>query len=92
LGKISKPAPTKTYTSRLGYSCVQQVRFMAQYLALLKYKLKNRIMKNTSTKATITLRTIGLELKAILENDIRKFTAPQYINNKNAAFLQFIAA
>lgn len=49
-------------------------------------------MKNASTKATITLKAIEQELKAILENDIRKFTAPQYINNKNAAFLQFIAA
>ncbi|HEY8780230.1 MAG TPA: hypothetical protein VIM16_01340 [Mucilaginibacter sp.] len=49
-------------------------------------------MKNTSTKTTITLKAIQQELKAILEKDIRKFTMPQYINNKNAAFLQFIVA
>jgi len=49
-------------------------------------------MKNTSTKTSITLKAIQRELKAILENDIRKFTLPQYVNNKNAAFLQFIAA
>ena len=48
-------------------------------------------MKNTSTK-TATLKAIELELKAILENDIRKFSAPRYTNFKNAAFLQFIAA
>jgi hypothetical protein len=49
-------------------------------------------MKKTSTKPAITLKAIQQELKAILENDIRKFTAPQYVNNKNAAFLQFISA
>jgi hypothetical protein len=48
-------------------------------------------MKKTSTK-TITLKAIQQELKAILENDIRKFTAPQYANNKNAAFMQLISA
>jgi hypothetical protein len=65
---------------------------MAQYLALLKYTFKKPEMKNTSNKTTIALKAIQQELKAILEDDIRKFTAPQYINNKNAAFLQFIAA
>jgi len=49
-------------------------------------------MKQTSTKNTITLKTIQRELKAILAKDITKFTSPQYLNNKNAAFLQFIAA
>jgi len=49
-------------------------------------------MKTTSTKTTITLKSIQRELKTILENDIRKFTAPQYVNNRNAAFLQLIAA
>ena len=49
-------------------------------------------MKKTSTKPTITLKAIQKELKAILENDIRKFTAPQYVHNKNAAFMQFISA
>ncbi|WP_295672964.1 hypothetical protein [uncultured Mucilaginibacter sp.] len=48
-------------------------------------------MKNTSTKTIITLKAIQRELKAILENDIRMLTAPQYVNNKNAAFLQLIA-
>jgi hypothetical protein len=47
-------------------------------------------MKTTSTKTTITLKAIQQELKAILENDIRKFIGPQYINNKNAAFMQLI--
>jgi hypothetical protein len=59
---------------------------------MVKYNFKNLVMKNTSTKTIITLKAIQQELKAILENDIRKFTAPQYINNKNAAFLQFIVA
>jgi hypothetical protein len=49
-------------------------------------------MKNTAKNTSITLKAIQQELKTILENDIRKFTAPQYVNNKNAAFLQFIAA
>jgi hypothetical protein len=62
---------------------------MARYLSLLSIIEKSK-MKKTSTK-TITLKAIQQELKAILENDIRKFTAPQYINNKNAAFLQLIS-
>jgi len=49
-------------------------------------------MKKTSTKPTITLKAIQRELKTILENDIRKFTEPQYIGNKNAAFLLLISA
>ncbi|HWZ03409.1 MAG TPA: hypothetical protein VNX40_07320 [Mucilaginibacter sp.] len=48
-------------------------------------------MKNTATKTTITLKTIQRELKAILEVDIRKLTSPQYVNIRNAAFLQLIA-
>ena len=49
-------------------------------------------MKTASTKTTVTIKSIQRELKAILENDIRKFNTPQYIKNKNAAFMQFIAA
>jgi len=49
-------------------------------------------MKTTTTKSTVSLKSVEKELKAILEQDIRKFTAPQYINNKHAAFLQLIAA
>ena len=49
-------------------------------------------MKKTSIKTTPTLRAIQKELKAILEDDIRKFNAPQYINHKHAAFLQLISA
>jgi hypothetical protein len=49
-------------------------------------------MKNTSNKTTVMLKAIDLELKKILEADIRKFTAAKYSKNKNAAFLQLIAA
>ncbi len=49
-------------------------------------------MKTTSTKKFTSLKSIEKELKAILENDIRKFDAPQYTNHKFAAFLQLIAA
>jgi len=49
-------------------------------------------MKTTSTKQSISLKSVEKELKAILENDIRKLNAPQYVNHKFAAFLQFIAA
>jgi hypothetical protein len=54
--------------------------------------VKTSIMKTTSTKTVISLKSVEKELKAILEQDIRKLNAPQYINNKYAAFLQFIAA
>jgi|GEM_PF-2055284 hypothetical protein len=49
-------------------------------------------MKNTSKNTRILLKAIELELKAILEIDIKKFSKAGYIKNKNAAFLQFIAA
>jgi hypothetical protein len=49
-------------------------------------------MKTATTKTTTSLRSVEKELKAILENDIRKLTGPQYVNNKFAAFLQLIAA
>jgi hypothetical protein len=49
-------------------------------------------MKTSSTQTTISLKAVEKELKAILEKDIRKFNAPQYVNNKYAAFLQLIAA
>jgi len=48
-------------------------------------------MKN-STKTTVLLKAIDLELKAILEQDIRKFNSAKFNKNKNAAFLQLIAA
>jgi hypothetical protein len=48
-------------------------------------------MKN-STKTTVLLKAIDLELKAILEQDIRKFNSAKFNRNKNAAFLQLIAA
>ena len=54
-------------------------------------------MKNTSTKTNelktaVLLKAFDLELKAILENDLKNFTAAKYNRNKNAAFLQLIAA
>jgi hypothetical protein len=49
-------------------------------------------MKTTPTKQSFSLKSVEKELKAILENDIRKLNAPQYVNHKFAAFLQFIAA
>ncbi len=49
-------------------------------------------MKTSSTKKSISLRSVDKELKAILEDDIRKLNAPQYANHKLAAFLQLIAA
>lgn len=49
-------------------------------------------MKTTSTKTTVLLKAIDLELKAILENDIRKFNSAKHEKNKYAAFLQLIAA
>ena len=49
-------------------------------------------MKTTPTKKSISLRSVDKELKAILEDDIRKLSAPQYVNHKFAAFLQLIAA
>jgi len=48
-------------------------------------------MKNV-TKTTPLLKAIDLELKAILAKDIRKFNTVKEIKNKNAAFLQLIAA
>ena len=49
-------------------------------------------MKNTATKTAVMLKAIDLELKAILEADIKKFNTAKYVRNKNAAFLQLIAA
>ncbi|BAU52500.1 hypothetical protein [Mucilaginibacter gotjawali] len=49
-------------------------------------------MKTTATKPTVSLKSVEKELKAILEQDVRKLNAPQYINHKYAAFLQLIAA
>ena len=49
-------------------------------------------MKISTTKKPVSLKSIEKEFKAILEDDIRKLTAPQYINHKFAAFMQLIAA
>jgi len=49
-------------------------------------------MKTASTKPTISLKSVDKELKAILEDDIRKLNDPQYAKHKLAAFLQLIAA
>ena len=48
-------------------------------------------MKNP-TKITATIKSFDKELSAILEKDIRKFTAAKDLKIKNAAFLQLIAA
>jgi hypothetical protein len=48
-------------------------------------------MKNSANAATL-LKAIDKKLKTILEEDIRKFTDTRDIKNKNAAFLQLIAA
>jgi len=49
-------------------------------------------MKTTTSKSTVSLKSVEKELKAILEQDVRKLNSPQYINHKYAAFLQLIAA
>jgi hypothetical protein len=45
----------------------------------------------TSTKTTIVLKALDLELKAILKKDIEKFRQQQLKNNE-AAFRQLLAA
>ena len=47
-------------------------------------------MKN-STNTTVLLKALDLELKAILERDIKAFKAEKQ-RKQNAAFLQLIAA
>jgi hypothetical protein len=54
-------------------------------------------MKTTTTQLSavqtkVLLKAIDLELKAILENDIRKLHALTDVRIKQAAFLQLIAA
>lgn len=56
-----------------------------------KGQLKTNIMKTNQAKKHVSLRSIEKELKMILEDDIRKLNAPQYVNHKFAAFLQLIA-
>jgi len=58
---------------------------------IISYNIKTCHMKNV-TKTTPLLKAIDLELKAILAKDIRKFNTVKEIKNKNAAFLQLIAA
>jgi len=48
-------------------------------------------MKNSTDTAAL-LKVIDKQLKSILKKDIRKFTEAKNIKNKNAAFLQLIAA
>jgi hypothetical protein len=47
-------------------------------------------MKNSTI--TTLLKAIDKQLKTILEEDIRKFTGTHDVKNKNASFLQLIAA
>jgi len=47
-------------------------------------------MKN-STKTIVMLKALDIELKAILEKDLKAFKAAEQ-QKKNAAFLQLIAA
>jgi len=56
----------------------------------VKETLKRRAMKN-STNTTVLLKALDLELKAILEKDIKAFKIKQQVKN-NATFLQAIAA
>jgi hypothetical protein len=50
-------------------------------------------MKNsTQTTATVLLKAIDNELRSILENDVRKLAEAKEIKNRDAAFLQLIAA
>jgi hypothetical protein len=49
-------------------------------------------MKTKATQTPALLTSIDLQLKAILENDIRKINAEKDAWIKNAAFLQLIAA
>jgi hypothetical protein len=48
--------------------------------------------KKPSTETTALLEAIELELKAILEDDVRKLQNAEDIRIKQAAFLQMIAA
>ena len=62
---------------------------MASYLYITEY-INNKTMKN-STKTTVLLKAFDIELKAILEKDLKAFKAAQQHKN-NVAFLQQIAA
>jgi len=48
--------------------------------------------KKPATETTALLKAIELELKAILEDDVRKLHHAEDIRIKHAAFLQLIAA
>ena len=48
--------------------------------------------KKTTAETTALLKAIELELKAILEDDVRKLHHAEDIRIKQAAFLQLIAA
>jgi hypothetical protein len=63
---------------------------MASYLYRLGRQQNKTIMKN-SNQITVILKALDLELKALLENDLKNFKT---INNKNnqAAGKQLMAA
>jgi hypothetical protein len=45
-----------------------------------------------SLKTTVLLKAIDLELKAIIENDIKKFKAAKQQRENNLAFIRKLAA
>ena len=70
---------------------------MALYFIYIQQNLKPSDMKIVTTKKTTAetnalLKAIDLELKAILEDDVRKLQNAEDIRIKEAAFLQLIAA
>jgi hypothetical protein len=54
--------------------------------------MKTSAIKKHTKEAITLLKNIDLELKAILEEDIRNFDQKKGSALKNAAFLQLIAA
>ncbi len=62
---------------------------MALYL-LLQKQLKLKTMKN-SLETTIMLKALDIQLKRILEEDLKAYKAAKQRKN-NVAFLQLIAA
>ena len=54
--------------------------------------MKTSAAKKTANKAITLLKAFDLELKAILEEDVRNFGHEKSSALKNAAFLQLIAA
>lgn len=54
--------------------------------------MKTATTKKQTTKTAALLKAIELELKTILEDDVRKLHHIQDVRIKQAAFLQLIAA